>query len=95
MPVSIDVPDDIRAALESQLGDLSQHLREVLAVEGYQQKLLSLAQVRRLLNLESRWDAQKFLGQHKVDVFDFDPAELDREAALHERIASKNTVTQE
>ena len=48
------------------------------------QGLFSLAQVRRLLGLATRWEAQQFLGAHDVPVFDFDPAELDREAALQE-----------
>ena len=80
MPLSIDVPDDIRSALETQWGDLSLHLRENLALEGYRQGLLALAQVRRLLGLATRWEAQEFLGKHGVAVFDFEPSELDREA---------------
>jgi hypothetical protein len=43
MPLSIDVPQDVRTALESRWGDQSSHLRENLAVEGYRQGLLSLA----------------------------------------------------
>ena len=80
--LSIEVPDDIRNALEGHWDDLSHRGREELAVEGYRQGLQSLAQVRRLLGLESRWQAQEFLGQRGVAVFDFDPAELDREAGL-------------
>jgi predicted HTH domain antitoxin len=82
MPLSIDVPDDVRSALEGRWGDLSQHLRENLAMDGYQQGLLSLAQVRRLLGFATRWDAQEFLGSRGIAVFDFDPSELDREAAI-------------
>lgn len=95
MPVSIEVPDDIHAALESRWGDLSLHVRESLAVEGYRQQVLSLAQVRRLLGLATRWEAQVFLGQHGVEVFDFDPAELDREAVLQERVMSRPSVSPE
>lgn len=86
--LSIEVPDDIRNALEAQWGDLSRHLRENLALDGYRQGVLSLAQVRRLLGFSTRWDAQQFLGQRGVAVFDFDPSELDREAALQEAAAS-------
>jgi predicted HTH domain antitoxin len=82
--LSIEVPDDIRSALEGHWDDLSHRLREELAAEGYRQGLLTLAQVRRLLRLESRWQAQEFLGRRGVPVFDFDPAELDREAELQE-----------
>ena len=88
MSLSIDVPDDIRSALEAQWGDLSRHLRENLALEGCRQGFLSLAQVRRLLGFATRWEAQEFLGRRGVAVFDFDPSELDREAALQEAAAS-------
>lgn len=87
MPLSIDLPDDIQAVLEDRWGDLSQHLRENLALDGYQQGLLSLAQVRRMLGLSTRLEAQNFLGQRGVAVFDFDPSELDREAAVQEAAA--------
>jgi len=84
--LSIEVPDDIQSALQADWGDLSHRLREDLAVEGYRQGLLTLAQVRRLLQLRGRWEAQQFLGQRGVAVFDFDPSELDREATLQESI---------
>ena len=88
MPLSIEVPDDVRKALEARWGDLSAHLLENLAVDGYREGLLSLAQVRRLLGFRTRFDAQVFLGARGVAVFDFDPAELDREAALQRDAAS-------
>jgi predicted HTH domain antitoxin len=88
MPLSIDIPDDVRTTLESSWGDLSGRLRETLALDGYRQGLLSLAQVRRLLGLATRWDAQQFLGSRGVAVFDLDTSELDREAALQEVAAS-------
>jgi hypothetical protein len=84
VPLSIDMPEDVRNALEGRWGDLSLHLREHLALDGYQQGLLSLAQVRRLLEFATRWEAQQFLGSHGIGVFDFDPSELDREAAVQE-----------
>jgi hypothetical protein len=84
MSLSIEVPDDVRNVLEGRWGDLSRHLRENMALDGYRQGLLNLAQVRRLLEFATRWEAQEFLGRHGIAVFDFDPSELDREAALHE-----------
>jgi hypothetical protein len=84
MSLSIEVPDDVRSALEGRWGDLSRHLRENMALDGYRQGLLNLSQVRKLLELATRWEAQEFLGSHGVAIFDFDPSELDREAALHE-----------
>jgi hypothetical protein len=58
------MPEDVRSALEGRWGNLSQRLTENLALDGYRQGLLSLAQVRRLLGLATRWEAQEFLGSH-------------------------------
>lgn|ERR1035438_10583866 len=89
MPLSINMPDDVRIALEGRWGDLSRRLTENLALDGYRQGLLSVAQVRRLLGFASRWEAQEFLGSRGIPVFDFDPAELDREAALQESTGTR------
>ncbi len=91
MSLSIDMPDDVLNALEGRWGDLSLRLRENLALDGYQQGLLSLAQVRRLMGFATRWEAQQFLGSHGIAVFDFDPSELDREAALQELAHSRSS----
>jgi len=89
MALSIDMPEDVRSALEGRWGNLSRRLTENLALDGYRQGLLSLAQVRRLPGFATRWEAQEFLGSHDIPVFDFDPAELDREAAL-QKLADAN-----
>ena len=89
------MPDDVRSALESRWGDLSRRLTERVALDGYQQGLLSLAQVRRLLGFATRWEAQEFLGSRGISVFDFDPSELDREAALQEYADSRRLSERE
>ena len=89
MSLSIAVPEDIQTALEGAWGDPSRHLQENLAIDGYSKGILSLAQVRRLLGMSTRFEAQQFLGGHGVAVFDFDPSELEREARLHETVASQ------
>jgi hypothetical protein len=55
-----------------------------MAIDGFRQGLLNLAQVRRLLGFATRWEAQEFPGRHGIAIFFFDPSELDRAAALHE-----------
>jgi hypothetical protein len=89
MSLSVEVPDDVRSALEGHWGDLSRHLQENLALDGFRQGLLSLTQVRRLLGFSTRWEAQEFLGSHGVAVFDLEPGELEREARLLESIDAR------
>jgi predicted HTH domain antitoxin len=89
MSLTIPVPDDVQASLEGEWGDLARHLQESLAVDGYSKGVLGLAQVRRLLGMATRLEAQEFLGRRGVAVFDFDPSELDREAALLKTVAAR------
>jgi hypothetical protein len=84
MSLSIAVPDDIQAALESEWADLGRHLQEHLATDGFKKGLFTMAQVRRLLDLPHRFDAEQFLGSHGVAVIDFDLSELERESRLHQ-----------
>lgn len=95
MPLTIDVPEDVQRGLQPRWDELSVQIRENLAMEGYRQGLLGLAQVRRLLGLATRWDAQVFLGERGVEVFDYDPAELDRELELHRRLAAREAQRSE
>lgn len=86
MIVTLDLPDDIAQALASR-GDLSRRALEALAVDGYRQEALTQLQVGKLLGL-SRIETEDFLAQH-VDLFNYDPKELKREAELLERYAER------
>jgi hypothetical protein len=67
---------------------LGRHLLEELAIGGFKKDLITIAQVKRLLNLPSRFDAEQFLGNHGIAVIDFDSSELERESRLHLSSAS-------
>jgi predicted HTH domain antitoxin len=88
MSLQVEVPEDIELALRPQWTTLSRHLVEQLAADGFEQGLLSLAQVGRMLGLKSRWEAQTFLGERGIAVFDLPVQELDREADLHKKLAT-------
>ncbi|RJP34880.1 MAG: UPF0175 family protein [Candidatus Omnitrophota bacterium] len=46
--------------------DLNQAAIESLAIVGYRSGKLSLAQVRRLLGFDNRWQTEKWLGERGV-----------------------------
>lgn len=84
MVLTLDLPDGIAQALSVTSGaDLSRKALEALAVEGFREKKLSQFQVGQLLGL-SRIETEDLLARH-ADLYDYDPAELKREA---ERLAS-------
>jgi predicted HTH domain antitoxin len=68
MRVTLELPDDISAALQGQWPDLTRQTLEVLAVEGYRTGALTEAQVRRLLDLETRFEVHSLLKEHHVPL---------------------------
>lgn len=86
MTVTLELPDDIAQALAAH-GDLSRRALESLAVESYREKTLTQLQVGRLLGL-ARLETEDFLAQH-VDLYDYDPEELHREADILEKYAGR------
>ena len=89
--LTIPVPDDVQASLEGEWGDLARHLQESLAVDGYSKgRPQPGSGPPDWLGMATRLEAQEFLGRRGVAVFDFDPAELDREAALLKTVAVRD-----
>ena len=83
MEIAIHLPDDIVRVLPWQ--DLSRHMLENIALEGYQTGHLSEEQVRRLLGYGTRLEVHGFLKEHEVPLrYTLEDLEKDREA--HRRL---------
>jgi predicted HTH domain antitoxin len=76
--IILDIPDEIAAQLAANGQELSRSALEALALESYRLGALTQGQVGQLLSL-SRIETEDFLAQH-VDLYDYDPTELQREA---------------
>ncbi len=87
MEITIRIPDDLARFLTGDGGDLSRRTLEALAIDGYRQSSLSQLQVGQLLGL-SRIETEDFLARH-VDLYDYDPAQLDREARAFEKLSDR------
>lgn len=61
MDVCFTVPDDVSHHILEKRQDLPRCALEALAVESYRAGLLTEAEVQRMLNLSSRWQAEAFL----------------------------------
>ena len=68
MRVTIQLPDDISTALAEQWGDVPRRSLEAIAVEAYRTGVLTESQVRRLLELESRFEVHALLKEHNVPL---------------------------
>ena len=66
MQVTLDLPDELSAALRASGPDLSRAAFEAIALEAYRERKLTTAQLRRLLGFESRYDLDGFLKRHEV-----------------------------
>lgn len=61
MTLTVNIPDDLAEELGAGFKNLGRAALEALAAEAYAKDVLSLEQVRRLLELDSRWEAQAAL----------------------------------
>ena len=68
MKVTIQLPEDISAALEAQWDNVPRRSLEAIAVEGYRTGGLTEAQVRRLLELDTRFQVHALLKEHHVPL---------------------------
>jgi hypothetical protein len=65
MKMVLEIPDDeISAELTRRLDSPARAALEALAAAAYGQNILSLEQVRRLLGLETAWQAKSILSRH-------------------------------
>jgi hypothetical protein len=85
MSVSIELPEDISRALESEWGDVPRRTLEALAAEGYRSRALSESQVRRMLGFETRIEAHEFLKKSGV-LLDYSESDLEHDIETHKRL---------
>jgi Uncharacterised protein family (UPF0175) len=77
MQITIELPEDIVAGLESKWKDLPRAALESLALEAYRLRALTAAQLRRLLAFETRTQVDAFLKEH--EIFDYSAADFEQD----------------
>ncbi len=68
MQITINLPEEISSSLQGHWEDVSRHVLEATAVEGYRTGALSEAQVMRLMGLASRFEVRALLKEHRVPL---------------------------
>jgi hypothetical protein len=63
MEITLQIPDELSG---TPFGAPSQVALEALAARAYETGVFSVEQVRGMLGLSSRWEAQKMLSRHGV-----------------------------
>jgi len=82
MSVTIDLPEDISAALSEQWDDVARRSLEAIAVEAYRTGALNESQVRRLLGFETRFQVHALLKEHRVSLR-YSEADLEADLSVH------------
>jgi predicted HTH domain antitoxin len=85
MQVTVELPEDILKALEGQWPDISRQALEAIAVQGYRTGALTENQVRRLLELESRFDVHALLKDHRVPL-QYTASDLEDDMRAHREL---------
>ena len=77
MRITIELPEDLAVRLESKWKDLPRAVLESLALEACRSRVLSGAQLRRLLVFETRMQVDAFLKEH--ETFDCSAADFEQD----------------
>ncbi len=89
MNITIPVPSDIEQRLQAHLGNLSQKAVEAVAVEAYRSKLISAAEVQRMLQLPSRLATDTFLKEHGAYLH-FTETDIEQDLEAIDRTLAKS-----
>jgi predicted HTH domain antitoxin len=85
MKVTIELPEDVSAALKGRWDDVPRRSLEAIAIEGYRTGALTEAQVRRLLQLETRFHVHALLKEHQVPLR-YTEADLEDDLTAHREL---------
>jgi len=83
--VTLDLPDELAAFLAVSGHGLERAAFETIALEGYRERKLTTAQLRRLLGFESRYELDGFLKQHEVWL-DYTWQDLEQDRETHRQL---------
>ncbi len=85
--VIIQLPDHVARSFGETADDISRHLLEHAAIEGYRAGRLSHRQVGSMLGLDY-WEAERFLHDHGVPL-NYSLADLDADRATLAQVLDK------
>ena len=77
MQITLDLPDELAAAVTPHGQDLSRAALEALGLEAYRQRRITGYQLRTLLGIPSRYQFDGFLKEHLVEKYSVEDFEKD------------------
>jgi Uncharacterised protein family (UPF0175) len=92
MQITLDIPDDLAAALTPPGQDPSRAALEALGLEAYRQRRISGYQLRILLGLPSRWDLHALLKERRIETYTVEDFEKDWATIQESRKKQKTDI---
>jgi hypothetical protein len=83
--LTIDLPDELSAALASSGQELPRAAFEAIAVEAYRARKISTAQLRKMLGFQTPMQVDGFLKAHGVEL-EYTLEDLERDRETHRRL---------
>ena len=83
--LSLDLPEELSAALGFPGRDLSRAALEAIALEAYRERKLSTTQLCRLLGFENRLEVEGLLKRHGIEL-EYATEDLERDREVHRRL---------
>jgi hypothetical protein len=80
MQISVEIPDELKAALAAPGQDLSRSALEAIGLEAYRQRRISGYQLRTLLGIPTRFELDALLKEHQVEKYTVEDFDHDLEA---------------
>ena len=77
MQVTVEVPDDLAAALNLTERDPAGAALEAMALEAFRERKLTGYQLRSLLGIPSRYDFWEFLKERRIETYSVEDLERD------------------
>ena len=77
MHLSLDIPDELAAAVLPPGQDPARAALEALGLEAYRLRRISAYQLRLLLGLPSRWDVDALLKERQIETYTAEDFEKD------------------
>ena len=77
MQVTVEVPDDLAAALNLGNRDPASAALEAMALEAFRERKLTGYQLRTLLGIPSRFDLWEFLKERQIETYTVEDLEHD------------------
>jgi predicted HTH domain antitoxin len=82
--VAVELPDEIATQLESEWRDVPRRVLEAIAAEGYRSGVLSMGQVRRMLDLS--WHGTEAFLKERQAYLRYDEKDLEEDISTLNRL---------